>query len=101
MDGTRGLGCVSCIYMCVHRLLLGLLVDRDFDALERWCLPGTETDERAFVTSAEIFKPLVFESLKQRFSNVLYSLNHLVRYHAPIRQFSASTIHVDHHLNSA
>ena len=29
-----------CIYMCVHRVLLGLLVDRGFDALERRCLPG-------------------------------------------------------------
>ena len=29
------------IYVCVHRLFLGLLVNRDFDALERWCLPGT------------------------------------------------------------
>ena len=28
------------VYMFVHRLLFGLPVDRDYDALERRCLPG-------------------------------------------------------------
>ena len=50
---------------------------------------------RAFVESTELVKVLVFGFFKAAVSNVLCSLIYLVRDHAPIRQFSASTLHIN------
>ena len=62
--------------------------------------PGSGNNSRAFLTSAEIVKAVVFRSLKQAGSNVLCNLVCMVRYQAPICQSLPLVDILIHHLAS-